>query len=158
MQWIKIFVTISLLSSCAATVKIFGPPTYEYCGKADVLEVYRVVGGFMSCKEVLATTSAAYEIMWQYKKAGPLNEVWRVEYTRGTIDISDPYARTDYEEHLIQVQEQEPRSILHELYHAWMSETHSGGRSQHRKMCDDPDWQKIEHDFEVHPYCYLVKN
>ena len=74
----------------------------------------------------------------------------------GAIDASDPWAQTRYDEHIIQVQEQAPTSILHELGHAFMSENHSGGRDQHQKMCADKNWQKLEHDFEVKPYCYLV--
>jgi hypothetical protein len=144
-----------LLSSCAALQALFGPSALKYCGKVDTLEVYRQEYAFLSCKEVLDTVSAAYNILWK-KGPGPLNQTWRIEYVHGSIAIDDPWAHINPDEHLIQVQEQEPRSILHELGHAYMSETHSGGRSQHRKMCDDVVWQRLERDFEVRPYCNLV--
>ena len=151
-----LLVCLLLLSSCATLKLLFGPATFEYCGKVDTLEVYRKDGAWMSCKDALDTTEAAYEILWQ-KGPGPLNETWRVEYMYGAIDISDPWARTEYDKHLIQVKEEQPRSILHELGHAYMSETHSGGRSQHQKMCADKHWQQLERDFEVKPYCHLVR-
>lgn len=136
-----------LLASCT--------PTYEDCGEVDVLHVFRRTGSMLTCKDALATTDAAYAILWQYES--PLNEAWRVEFMYGAIGADDPWGRTTYGEHLIQVQERQPRTILHELGHAYMFETHFKGRSQHSQMCADETWQKLEKDFEVIPYCHLVR-
>ena len=131
-------------------------PKMELCGKVDTLEVYRKGGSMLSCKDALATTQAAYDILWQ-RGPGVLNESWQVEFMWGAIGADDPWGRTTYDKHLIQVQERAPRTILHELGHAFMSETHTGGMSQHEKMCADKNWQKLEREFEVIPYCHLVR-
>lgn len=143
----KLLICLLLLASCS-------PASFEDCGKVDVLDVYRKSGSLLSCEDAMSTTKAAYELMWT-RGPGVLNENWRVDFMWGAIDASDPWGRTTYDQHLIQVQEQAPRTILHELGHAFMSENHSGGISQHRKMCADENWQKLEHEFEVKPYCHL---
>lgn len=148
-------ICLLLLSSCTDIKVMFGPPSYEHCGTVDVLEVFRREGGLITCEEAMTTTKAAYELLWS-RGPGTLNENWRVEFMWGAIDASDPWGRTTYEKHLIQVQEKAPSSIFHELGHAFMFENHSGGRSQHRKMCTDKNWRQLEQEFEVKPYCHLV--
>lgn len=152
----KIFLLVSLLfCSCASIKYLFHEPKYEFCGKIDVLEVYRKDFSFSSCKELLQVTEEAYEILWQ-KVAGPLNEPWRIEYMWGNISIEEPWAQTDPHIHLIQVREARTHSILHELRHAYMFETDTGGPSHHKTMCADKVWLKIEHDFDVMPYyCHI---
>lgn len=128
---------------------------YEYCGKVDVLEVF-IKNEATTCKKAMAVTNEAYELLWQ-KAAGSLNEPWRIEYMYGLINVEDPWAMTDYSKHLILVKSENLHNVFHELGHAYMSEMHSGGRSQHRKMCADKIWQKYESDFGVEPYCHLVR-
>lgn len=130
---------------------------YEYCGNVDVLTIYVKQSSMFGCKDAMAVTDAAYDLLWQ-KAAGPLNDAWRVEYMYGSINIEDPWAATFPEEHLIRVQSDRPRSIFHELGHAYMYENHSGGKSQHKKMCADKKWLKYEEDFGVTPYCQWIWN
>jgi len=146
-------ILLLLLTSCTTLNTLFGPPVFEYCGEVDVLQVYRREGSQMTCKEVLSLTTSAYETLWT-RGPGALNEAWRVEFMWGSIDISDPWGQTTYDKHLIQVREIAANTILHELGHAFMSENHSGGRSQHRKMCADETWQKLEREWEVKHYCH----
>ncbi len=149
-----LLILLLLLTSCATLKILFGPPTFEHCGKVDVLEVYRLEGSALTCEEMLKVTTSAYEDLWT-RGPGMLRETWRVEFMWGAIDITDPWGRTTYDKHLIQVKQLAPNTILHELGHAFMSENHSGGRSQHRKMCADEAWQKLEREWDIKPYCYL---
>lgn len=150
----RLFIGCLILISCASLKELFTvEPKYEYCGNVDTLQVYQKYYSVLSCKDVLATTEAAYSI-FRNKESKILNDTWRVEYMWGMISIDDPYACTYPNDHLIRIREQEPRSILHELMHAYMFETHSGGRNQHRKMCADKHWLELEKDFEVRSsYC-----
>jgi hypothetical protein len=142
-----------VLCSCA-TLSDLGTQ-YEYCGNVDTLQVFVQSGSQIGCRDAMSVTNSAYELLWQ-RAAGPLNESWRVEFIHEPIDISDPWARTYPYSHLIQVQSEAPTSIFHELGHAYMDENHSGGLSQHRTMCSNPVWRRLENDFGVKPYCHLV--
>lgn len=146
----KLFACCLLLTSCVALKDLFFEPKYEYCGNTKVFNVYRKDFSFLTCGQALATTNAAYNLLLQ---KGPLKEQWDVVYMWGAIDVSDPYARTTPESHLIQVQEKEARNILHELGHAYMFENQLGDQSQHAEMCADQAWQKLEREFDVRPYC-----
>ena len=151
-KWL--FLSVLLIASCISLRDLW-TTRYEYCGKVDVLEVYKGTYSFLSCKDALAVTDAAYEILWQ--KVGTLNQPWRVEFMSGSISVDDPYAFTDPVQRLIRIKEEQPRSILHELRHAYMYETHTGGKTQHGTMCGDEAWLKLEREFEVLPYCHLVR-
>ena len=144
--------SLILLSSCGLFPKEGSQLTY--CGRIDVLTIYSKISA-LSCENALAVTDAAYDLLWQ-KAAGTLNESWQIEYVPGFINIEDPWAVTYPEQHLIKVKSERPNSIFHELGHAYMCETHSGGRSQHGKMCADKVWRKYEDEFGVTPYCHLV--
>lgn len=149
----KLLAAMLVMVSCASFPSL--NPAPEFCGKVDVLDVY-VRSGILDCESALQVTNEAYELLWQ-KDAGPLNETWRVEYVWGGIGIDDPWARTYPAERLIQVTSEAPFSIFHELKHACMFETETGGRSHHRKMCKDEAYLKLERDFGVKPYCHLVR-
>lgn len=128
---------------------------YEHCGNIDTLDVYVKEMSPISCQDALSTTQEAYDLLWQ-RSFGPLNSSWRVEYMWGNIDIDGPLAQTDHEKYLIKVQSNAPRSIFHELGHAYMFE-HSTSGSHHKKMCTDDAWRHLENDFGVKPYCHLVR-
>ena len=144
----KLLASLLVFSSCAT---FFNAAPQTYCGNVDVLSVYTEG----NCKEAMQITNDAYELLWQ-KAAGPLNEQWRVEFTWGAIDVSGSWAKTDPRARLIVVRSVAMPSIFHELLHAYMMETHTGGRNQHRKMCANKVWRKLEDDFGVKPYCHLI--
>lgn len=145
--------SLLLFSSCAT---IFNTtPAYTYCGNVDVLTIYVREGSFIDCQEAMQVSNSAYELLWQ-KAAGPLNQPWRVEYVLGAIDITEPWAKLYPQERLIQVQSAAPSGLFHELLHAYMSETETGGRNQHRTMCANKLWRQLENDFNVQPYCHLI--
>lgn len=148
---------ILLLAGCASLVSLFGSPRYDYCGKVDLLSVFVKSESLITCVEALTITNQAYEILWQ-KAAAPLNEPWRVEYTWGVIDYSDPWAKTVPSERLIKIQSSARESILHELLHAYMFESETGGTSHHRKMCANKLWRQLEDSFGVRPYCHLLSS
>ena len=148
-----LFPSVLLLSGCATLFTL--TPKYEYCGNVDTLAVHVKDGAFMDCKEAMQVTNEAYELLWQ-KAAGPLNESWRVEYMWGAIDATEPWAKIYPDEHRILVQSAAPHSIFHELLHDYITETHTGGRNQHRKMCANTLWRQLEIDFDVKPYCHLI--
>lgn len=142
--------SLLLLSSCATLVS-----NYTYCGNVDVLAVHVKEGTELSCPEALRITNSAYELLWQ-QAAGPLNEQWRVDYIWGLIDVIGASAKIEPDQRRITVSVSESESVFHELLHAYMTETHSGGRNQHRTMCSNSKWQQLEKNFGVHAYCQYM--
>lgn len=127
----------------------------EYCGKVDTLEVYRREYTSISCSEAVSVTQQAYDLLWE-KAAGPLSQPWRVEYMWGNINIEGALAHTDPFDHTILVQAQYPASIFHELLHAYMFETETGGSDHHTTMCHNKEWQHLENEFGVTRYCQWI--
>lgn len=142
------------LLSCTSIPKIHWE--LEPCGSVDKLEVFIKQYGLLSCKEAMEVTKFSYDILSK-QAAGPLTLAWRVEYTWGSIGIDDPVARIFPDTRLIQVQSSTPRSVFHEMLHAYMFEHESGGRDQHRTMCANKRWRELESEVEVRPYCHTVR-
>ncbi len=131
------------------------PPESTYCGQVDVLAIHVKNGSLLTCEQAIRASNEAYELLWE-KAGGPLNEAWQVEYTTGTIDVIGASAKISPREHLMFVQASTPENLFHELLHAYMTETHTGGRNQHRTMCGNKVWRKLEIDFGIAPYCHLM--
>lgn len=144
----KLLLSSLLLFAGCATLNA----DYVYCGNVDVLAVNIKADSVLTCQDALRVTNSAYELLWQ-QAAGPLNDSWRVEYTWGGIDVTGASAKIEPQQRLIRVKSSVPESIFHELLHAYMTETRTGGRNQHRKMCENAKWLKLEKDFGVAPYC-----
>lgn len=126
---------------------------YEYCGKVGTLDVYCKEYSLLSCKDVMEITQDAHNLLLQ--KAGPLNLPWRLEYTWEYTSIEKPLGTTYFTESLIKVQVNSPYSVLHEMFHAYLFETNTGGSNHHKKICGNEEWHKAEYNFGVRPYCHL---
>lgn len=154
-----------------------GPPSAsdEICGEVGpiVVRVNRH-NAVTHCSEAIAVTNDAYVTLSLSGRV--LKERWDILYRYGYLGFADvEFSNPDYgppgsipntgcnavqavgmtypELRAIVIQEKRPRSVLHELFHAWLETTDQWNGDQHTEFCR-LGLDKIESEFTGWPVRY----